>query len=232
MYVLGGGVNQIYAVANPASHKPTASPGQLLEIYGRAIANSVSLQKLTSNTLPQKVDGVTVMVNGYPANLLYISLEQINIQIPYEVGAGPAVVSVNNNGLVAGFPIQIVPASPGILVDDKGTIVPAAPIAPGGTGTLFFTGAGEVSPLIFSGVAPSPTASISSLPVPLLPVSVTVGGQPAFIRFQGIPAGLVGVVQMNFVVPSSVAVGPQPVVVTVNGVASNTATVQVAAPAK
>jgi uncharacterized protein (TIGR03437 family) len=232
MFVLGGGVSQIVAVANPATHKSTASPGQLLEIYGRAIANSVGIQTLTSNVLPQKADGVTVMVNGYPANLLYISLQQINIQLPYEVGAGPAVISVNNNGLVAGFPIQIVPASPGILADDKGAILPSATVAPGGTGTLFFTGAGEVSPHIFSGFAPAPTAAVSSLPVPVLPMSVTVGGQPAFVRFLGIPAGLVGVVQLNFVVPSSVPAGPQPVVVTVNGVASPAATVQVAATAK
>lgn len=230
MYVLGGGAS-IVGVANSASHKTAASPGELLEVYGTSLANSTKVLKLTSNALPQTADGVTATVNGYPANLSYISPTQVNLQIPYEVGAGPAVVGINNNGQIAGFPIQIAPSAPGIFADADGNLVPSATVAPGGTGTLFFTGAGDVTPQIFSGFAPSGTTAVTSLPVPLLPVSVTVGGAPAFIRFVGIPAGLVGVVQMNFVVPQSVASGPQQIVVTVNGVASPPATIQVGAPA-
>jgi uncharacterized protein (TIGR03437 family) len=236
MYVAGtqttGVFNEISGVANPASHKPTASPGQLLEVYGRALSNSTNLLSLTTNVLPQTADGVSATVNGYPANLLYISPTQVNIQIPYEVGAGPAVIGINNNGLIAGFSIQVVPASPGIFGDSTGNVVPAATVAPGGTGILFFTGAGDVTPQIFSGFAPAATTPLASLPAPLSPVSVTVGGAPAFVQFLGIPAGLVGVVQLNFVVPSSVAAGPQPVVVTVNGIASPAATIQVGAAAK
>ncbi len=236
MYVAGtqvnGVFNEISGVANPATHKPTASPGQLLEVYGRALANSTNTLSLTANVLPQTADGVSATVNGYPANLLYVSGTQVNIQIPYEVGAGPAVVGINNNGLIAGFPIQVVPASPGIFGDSAGNVVPEATVAPGGTGILFFTGAGDVTPQIFSGFAPAATTPLASLPAPLSPVSVTVGGAPAFVQFLGIPAGLVGVVQLNFVVPSSVAAGPQPVVVTVNGVPSPAAMIQVGAAAK
>ncbi len=228
MFVLGGGVSSIVGVANPATHAPTASPGQLLEIYGSGIANTVRSLPLTGNALPQTADGVSATVNGYPANLLYISLNQVNIQIPYEIGAGPAVVGINNNGLIAGFPIQVVPASPGIFNDGAGNVFPAVTVAPGGEAVLFFTGAGEVSPQIFSGFAPNPSDSISDLPVPLLPVSITVGGTPAFVEFVGVPVGLVGVAQLNFTVPASVTVGAQPVVVTVNGVASPPVMIQVA----
>jgi uncharacterized protein (TIGR03437 family) len=226
-----GVFNEIDGVANPASHKPTVSPGELLEVYGRALANSTATLSLTANVLPQTSGGVSATVNGYPANLLYISPTQVNIQVPYEVGAGPAVIGINNNGLIAGFPIQVVPASPGIFSDAAGNIVPAATVAPGGTSILFFTGAGDVTPQIFSGFAPAASTALSNLPVPLLPVSITVGGAPAFVRFLGIPAGLVGVVQLNFVVPSSVKPGPQPVVVTVNGVASPAATMTIGAAA-
>jgi uncharacterized protein (TIGR03437 family) len=229
IFVLGGGVSSIVGVANPATHKATASPGQLLEVYGSAIANTVRSLSLTNNALPQTADGVSATVNGYQANLLYISQQQVNIQIPYEVGAGPAVIGINNNGLIAGFPIQVVPASPGIFNDGAGNVFPAVSVAPGGTSLLFFTGAGEVSPQIFSGFAPNPSDSISDLPVPLLPVSITVGGTPAFVQFVGIPVGLVGVAQLNFTVPGSVTAGPQPVVVTVNGVASPPAMIQVTA---
>ena len=49
--------------------------------------------------------------------------------------------------------LLIVPAAPGIFADSTGSVVPVATVAPGGTTTLFFTGAGEVSPHIFSGFA-------------------------------------------------------------------------------
>jgi uncharacterized protein (TIGR03437 family) len=60
-------------------------------------------------------------------------------------------------------------------------------------------------------------------------VSVTVGGSQAFVQFVGVPAGVVGVVQLDITIPASVPVGPQKVVVTVNGVASPPATIQVTA---
>jgi uncharacterized protein (TIGR03437 family) len=53
-----------------------------------------------------------------------------------------------------------------------------------------------------------------------LPVVVTVGGMPAKVTFAGVTSGLVGVTQINFVVPSNLAAGPQKVVVTVGGIAA------------
>jgi uncharacterized protein (TIGR03437 family) len=50
-----------------------------------------------------------------------------------------------------------------------------------------------------------------------------VGGVPGAIDFYGVPSGLVGVVQINYQVPSGVAMGTQQVVVTVGGVASSPA---------
>jgi uncharacterized protein (TIGR03437 family) len=61
----------------------------------------------------------------------------------------------------------------------------------------------------------------------MLPVTMTVGGQPASISFIGIPSGLVGVTQINYVVPANAPVGVQPVVVTVGGVASPAAKLNV-----
>jgi len=182
---------------------------------------------VSGDSLPYIADGVSVTVNGRPAFLTYISPSQINIQVPYEAGAGPAVISVNNNGQIAGFPIQVTPSSPGILSDAAGVLIPTSTVKQGGTTSLYFTGAGEVSPATYSGFAFSLTASASSLPKPALPVSITVGGQPAFIQFLGLTRQAVGLMQLNFSVPTTVPAGPQPVVVTVNGVASPPATITV-----
>jgi uncharacterized protein (TIGR03437 family) len=53
-----------------------------------------------------------------------------------------------------------------------------------------------------------------------LPLSVTVGGIPAIVQFEGLAPSTVGTAQVNFYVPASLASGPQPVVVTVGGAAS------------
>jgi uncharacterized protein (TIGR03437 family) len=51
-------------------------------------------------------------------------------------------------------------------------------------------------------------------------VTVTVGGVNAPVAFVGIPSGLAGATQINFVVPMTASTGLQPVVVNVGGVAS------------
>ena len=56
-------------------------------------------------------------------------------------------------------------------------------------------------------------------------------GMPAFVQFMAIPVNLVGVVQVNLIVPASVPPGKQPVVITVNGVRSPPVNIQVVAPA-
>src|SRR5207237_2508095 len=86
--------------------------------------------------------------------------------------------------------------------------------------TLFITGAGAVAPSVSTGSAPLAATAIPDLPTPAQTAKVTVGGVPASIQFIGTPAGLVGVTQINYLVPSGVTAGSQPVVVTIGGVAS------------
>jgi uncharacterized protein (TIGR03437 family) len=220
MFVSGGSNagTSIAGVASSASTGTTGSPGMLLSVYGAKLANTT--QTASGIPLPFTVAGVSATVNGLPAPLTYVSPGQINLQIPYEAGTGPAVLGIDNNGQIAGFAFQLAPAAPGIFADASGNLLPNAAVAPGGTTTLYLTGAGDVSPLIATGQAPSSSTPVASLPVPLLPLSVTVGGIPALVQFSGIPRGLVGTVQVNFTVPASVPAGTQPVVVTAGGKAS------------
>jgi uncharacterized protein (TIGR03437 family) len=79
-------------------------------------------------------------------------------------------------------------------------------------------GAGDVAGLIRTGYAP-PSSTAANY-TPLLPVSVTVGGAPAFLQSVGLMPNQFGVTQVKFTLPASVAAGVQPVVVTVGGVSS------------
>lgn len=226
MYILGGSAQtSISGVANAFSFKPTAAPGQILAVFGSQLSDTT--QSNSDRLLPFTLAGVSTTVNGRPAPLYYVSPNQLNIQVPYEVGAGPAVVGVNNNGKIAGFQFQIVPASPAIVTDGAGNVSPTASIAQGKIATLYMTGDGDVTPALFTGETYPPGSPTSSLPRPRAPVTVTVGGTQTFLQFIGIPPGIIGLTQVNFVVPASVPVGNQPVVVTVGGVASPAANISV-----
>jgi uncharacterized protein (TIGR03437 family) len=230
MFVLGGsGSTTIGGIANSVSFLPAVSPGSVVSIFGTELANSTASFTATSSTpLPFTSGGVTVTVNGLNAPLFYISPNQINVQIPYRAGAGPAVLTVDNNGQVAGFQFPISPSAPAIYLDANGSPVGSATVVQGGTIAIFVNGAGDISPATKSGY-PSSSSSAASSPKPLLPLSVTVGGQPAFLTFVGIPAGLIGTMQVNFTVPPSVPPGVQAIVATIGGASSPPAKLTVTA---
>ena len=208
----------IGGVSNGASFRQAFAPGMILSVFGTQLAQSTQLA--ASVPLPLALAGVSATVNGIAAPLYYVSPGQLNIQVPYETGAGPAVLGVNNNGQIASYIFTVAPSAPGIFTDSSGSLVPFSSGKPGDTLTLFVTGEGDVSPSLATGASPFTFTPLPLLPQPRFSLSVTVGGVTAAITFEGIPPGLAGVTQVNFVVPNNVASGVQTVVVTVGGVAS------------
>lgn len=183
------------------------------------------------------IGSVTVTFNGIPAALVFVSANQINVIVPCEMaGLSSATVVVNNNGTQsASFPVTIVPSAPaifaltqngsgqGAILNQDSTVngvlngVPN-PAARGTAIVIYATGEGQTSP---AGVTASVTPVAGPYPKPVLPVTVTIGGQPAEVTFFGEAPGLVsGVLQVNAIVPSNIGTGNQPVVVTVGGVSS------------
>jgi uncharacterized protein (TIGR03437 family) len=215
MFVLGASSGiSIAGVADPASGRSTGAAGMLLSVFGAGLAGAT--QTTSGNPLPYAAGSVTATVNNLAAPLLYVSPTQVNVQIPYEVGAGPAVLGINNNGQVAGFQFQVAPSAPAIYTDGSGNLAGNPAVAAGAIGTLYLNGAGDVTPTLLTGnLAPS-----SPVVSPVLPLSVTVGGVPALLQYSGLAPLALGVTQVNFYVPASAAAGPQPVVVTVGGNAS------------
>jgi uncharacterized protein (TIGR03437 family) len=209
----------IDGVGNAASGMPSYAPGMLVSIYGTALGDFV--QSAGTVPLPQYLAGFEATVNGVTAPLYYVSPNQVNIQIPYETQAGIATLVVGNPYANSNnYTLQIVPAAPGIFMTNGATAAPFSSAGPGQTSTLFITGDGQVSPEVATGSAPAEGTPLARLPKPKLPVTLTVAGQTATIAFIGIPAGLVGVTQINYEVPANTPAGVQPVVVTVGGVAS------------
>jgi uncharacterized protein (TIGR03437 family) len=217
---------KISTMGNGASFAVGANaPGMLASVFGTRLANST--RAAASLPLPLNLDGVSATVNGIPAPLYFVSPDQINLQIPYETPSGNALLAINNNGEVALFRFPVKATNPGIFTSADGTLVPSGSAAQGQAVTMFVTGEGDTLPGLPTGSAPDDSTPVSQLPAPRKELSMTVGSVPVTPLFVGIPYGVAGVTQVNFVVPFSVSPGAQQVVITVNGISSKPAILNV-----
>jgi uncharacterized protein (TIGR03437 family) len=221
MFVIGNSSAgmSIASVGNAASGGSKGAPGMLLAIYGSGLAQA-ALPSTVVSPKPYTLGGVSATVNGIAAPVLYVSPGQVNIQIPFEVGAGPAVVGLNNSGQIAGFQFDMAPAAPGIFADGDGMVSPQASVEKGKLASLFLTGGGDVTPALTTGFSTSPTSSFAGGPKPALPLSITVGGILVFVQTAAVAPGQIGMMQVNYILPPSVPTGKQSLVVTIGGVAS------------
>jgi uncharacterized protein (TIGR03437 family) len=222
---VSSGPPNITSLGNGASFRTNYAPGMLLSIFGSQLAPAAA--SASTVPLPSQMAGVTVTINGENAPLLYVSPTQLNIQLPYEVTPNTtATIVVNNNGNTGTSSLTPADAAPGIFVDSQFEPVPSTSGARGQIVTLFVTGAGTVSPPVATGTAPTSGTPLANLPKPQ-GLTVTVGGLPATVEFAGIPANLVGVVQVNYQIPAAVPLGANAVVVQVAGVSSPPANITV-----
>ena len=175
----------IGGVANAASYQQVFAPGMLLYVAGSQLSPAVQV----ANSVPflEFMGDVSATINGLAAPLYYVSPGQLDIQVPYEIPPGNAILIVMSLGQFAFFQFTVGPAAPGIFMAQDGSLVPVASGAPGDTLSLFITGQGVVSPPVATGAAPSAGTPLSQLPAPILPVKVSVGGMPAPLAFVGIP---------------------------------------------
>jgi uncharacterized protein (TIGR03437 family) len=78
----------IACIVDAADLRPVTSiaPGELLSVFGAHFINGTTGQ--TPGVFPTSLAGVTVAFNGVASPLLYVSPQQINVQVPYEIASG------------------------------------------------------------------------------------------------------------------------------------------------
>ena len=195
-------------VVNGASFAAKVAPGALISLFGTDLA--VETVGATELPLPRQLGGTSVTIGGKAAPLVYVSAGQINAQVPYEVVEGPAVpvvVTVNGEVSTPGS-VSVVSAAPGIFqFGQRRAVVQNADYsvntaengaAVNSYAVAYLTGAGQVD----NGVASGAAAKGDPISRPRSLVTATLNGVAVEVAFAGLTPEFVGLMQVNFKVPS------------------------------
>ena len=221
------------------------APGMVVDITGSNLGDPTFFRNCTSSVpVPTSCFGISVLVNGTAAPVLYNSASEVTFQAPFSIGGSTATVQVTSNlsGSVLQSAVVTVPVAPtapglfsengtgsgtGYYFDEAGFGVEySQPVQAGDTVVLFATGFGATNPAVATGTL-GPNAAASAV----APVTMTINNQSVPVTFAGLEPGnlsgaVVGYDEVIFTVPSNLTVpagqlsATFPVVVTVGGVAS------------
>ena len=233
----------IQAVVSAASYSSgPVGLGELVSLFGTGIGPAAPATFTISNGyVTQILANTSVTIDGRNAAMVYVSRDMITVQVPYDATIGTQRdVVVDNNGIIARGKVDVAAAAPGLFtLDGSGTGQAAAltfsmktsllsingaanPLHSGDIAVLYMTGEGDYDLSVSPRDGYVVPANLSPLPqLNPLPV-VTIGGAPATVQYAGpLPGGMLGVLQINAVVPAGVTPGSAvPVTVDVGGAVS------------
>ncbi len=192
------------------------TPGSYFTIYGFNFENTDSLVTAQTTPFSTTLAGVTVAVNGTAVPVQAVTPWQINAILPQSFATGAATVTVGfADGTTVTQSVTVARSAaaidtynsglgpnPAAAAFHAGTATPADfknPASPGEILETYGFGLGATTPTVADGaVAPNPPA-ITSFP------AVSIGPVFANVTFAGLVPGLVGVYQVNVVVPDLAA---------------------------
>jgi uncharacterized protein (TIGR03437 family) len=224
-------------VVNGASFVPGVVSNSLATIQGSNLASVTDNwnSSLAGGQLPTSLDGVTVLFNGKPAYLTYISPTQINLIVP-DINAGTTPVMLTNNG-TSPTGLFNTPASlygPAFFTWPGSQVVATRQdysyAARSGTFSGLTTVAaqpGDVLILWGTGFGPTIPPAPPGIPVPSDKVystgtapTVTINNVTATVYGAALAPGYAGLYQVAIQVPNSLADGDWPIVASIGGVQS------------
>jgi uncharacterized protein (TIGR03437 family) len=214
-------------------------PGEIATVFGTGLTSSTGINLTSGLPLVTTFLNASVMVDGKAAPLFAIDnvngQEQINFQVPWEVGGQSTVtISVTSGGASSStVEVPVLAAQPGIINysaagGNFGVILhadyqladSAHPVMAGETVLIYCTGLGAVS-------SPPADGTAATGQTTLVTPKVTIGGVNAPVSFSGLAPDFVGLNQVNVQIPSGLKAGNQAVVMTSGGVSSNSVLVPV-----
>jgi uncharacterized protein (TIGR03437 family) len=204
------------------------APGQLISLFGDnlGLGNAIAAGPPANGNFPILLGGVTVTVNGAPAPLLYVSPQQINFQVPFELAGqtnahfeiglpssipGVAASTETRDFAVADRAPSLFVLESGLLRCGSQTVIgqhPAAlnadgtgnscdnPAARGSTVTVFLQGLGVTSP-------PQRTGAVVAQPPQSLNLSLSnTDGTARLIGAASVPGAISGIWAVQLQIPN------------------------------
>lgn len=249
-------INSVSSASSYGDYRYFA-PGSWLEIKGTNLVDPND-PRLPSNggtgqwtandfngpNAPTVLDGVSVMINGKPAYVWYISTTQLNVQAPEETATGELAIAVTNCQAQSGaYPFREQALAPGLLapptfsvsgkqymvatfVSDAAYVlntstgaalgVISRPAKPGDQIIAYGVGFGAVTPPLLPGVIEQQGNMLAD-PVTISFNSTTANSTTASLAFQGLAGNFVGLYEFYITVPTGLANGDYKIDVTQNG---------------
>jgi len=167
------------------------APGSIVAITGDRLTSG-SFLDAAATPLPIRLAGTHVEVNGLSAPLFSVRPDRLLVQIPANLTPGqPASLTVSSVNLAAPpVPLRIETAAPAIVAATRTA----------GALVIYVAGLGSTDPSLREGLPAPATTLLHTLVQP----SVSVADQPATVFFSGLTPGLVGLYQINALLPPDV----------------------------
>jgi uncharacterized protein (TIGR03437 family) len=228
-------INSVQSAADGSTH---VAAGGLISVYGTQMSPvSIATSQIP---LPTAMGESCLTVNGTPVPLLFVSANQVNAQLPFNV-SGSATMSIHTPaGISNNFNFTSQTAAPSVFMSgsagpetglatmfraDNGELVtPTNPLHEGDTVVIYLTGLGNISPAVDAGRA----APMSPLSWANQQPTVTLGGAQMTLLYAGVvPTYISGLYQINATVPGGVPQGLSIPLVISQGGGSTTLNVRV-----
>jgi uncharacterized protein (TIGR03437 family) len=200
------------------------APGMIAAMYSQGNMNQfgTASASATQLPLPTTLNGVQILFNGAPVPLFFAGPNQINFQVPMAAPQSGTVdlqvIEVATGRVLGDTTAVMFTAVPGLFTqtgngigtavaqNQDGTLnTPTNPAVQGSTIVFYGTGQGYIA-----GAPPDGTISNAPLQSARQPI-VIMGPQyvpSANIQYAGLSPGLVGVWQVNVLIPESVITTP------------------------
>lgn len=220
-------------IVNSATLTPTAlAPGTLVTIHAAgAASDSETAETKENEPLPTKLAGVEVYLNGAALPLLSVSPQEIQAQLPFDLGSGSSgSLYLRSTTLVSSAAaVRFVPAAPGIFAIGK--------MEPRSGLLLHASNAQSIDRSPAKGVpitADYPATPNERITVwanglgfagdeAAYPVHATVNGEAVEVVSARLPKGAVGIYEVVIALPAHFAAGTEArLQLTQNMIASNT----------
>ncbi|HUQ92019.1 MAG TPA: hypothetical protein VM120_10075 [Bryobacteraceae bacterium] len=226
-------------ILNSGNFDGALAPGSVAALFGEQLSFENSIEG-TTIPLARDLGGLRVLVNDQPAPLFFTSYNQINFQIPYETPVGDAVIRVERGGqrgnslsvpILARAPRIIQVGDSGVVVNSDGSLAirGGRPARPGDAITIYCVGLGATSPVAATGAAApgaEPLAHIT--PIPRVIVGNAFSGFAEITPFYiGLTPSLVGLYQVNIILPLDVPQGEIAMFIEGDGYRSNSVIVPI-----